>query len=329
MNRRFHPYTWGGGGGRHGARQGCFHGVGARRVTVRLGGVQLAVHPGLLLVLLAAFAARLGSEVAIFAAALAGHELAHALAAGAFGLRIRRIELLPFGGVAEVDGLELADPGVEAVVALAGPLHNLLCLAAGFLLQAHGLLSPGRGQFFLEANAALALGNLLPALPLDGGRVVRAALALRQGHGPATAWVSRAGLWVAGLLAAAAVVLAVRGVLAPSLLVFSYFTYARARPAQGVARMRLWRELARRGAGLGDAAVLPLQPLAADPAVPLRRVVERFAPRSYHLLWLVAPGGAARGPWDEAAILATLRRKGSDVPAAELPDGAAGRTHGL
>ncbi len=298
-------------------------------MTVRLGGVQLALHPGLLLVLAVAFMAHLGYEVAIFAAALAGHELAHALAAGAFGLRIRRLELLPFGGVAEVEGLELADPGVDAVVALAGPLHNLLCLAGGFLLQVHGLLSPGRGDFFLQVNAALALGNLLPALPLDGGRVVRAALALRRGYGPATAWVSRAGLWVAGLLAAVAVALAVRGVLAPSLVVFSYFTYARARPARGVARIRLWRELSRRGAGLGGAAVLPLQPLAAAPDAPLRRVVERFAPRSYHLLWVVAPGGAARGPWDEAAILATLRRKGSGASAGELSGRAAGPPHGL
>ena len=298
-------------------------------MTVRLGGVQLVVHPGLLLLVLIAFAAHLGSEVAIFAAVLAGHELAHVLAAGAFGLHIRRIELLPFGGVAEVEGLELADPGVEAVVALAGPLHNLLCLAGGFLLQSHGLLSPGRGDFFLEANAALALGNLLPALPLDGGRVVRAALALRHGYGPATAWVSRAGLWVSGLLAIAAVALALRGGIAPGLVVFSYFTYARARPARGVARMRLWRELSRRGAGLGGAVVLPVQPLAADPGVPLRRVVERFAPRSYHLLWLVPPGGAARGPWDEAAILATLRRKGSDASAAELSGGVAQPPHGL
>ena len=285
---------------------------------LRLAGVRVSVHPGLLGLLALALIARLGPEVAVFAVVLLGHELAHVLAAAAFDLRVTAIELLPFGGVAHVEGLELADPGVEAVVALAGPLHNLLCLAAGLLLREAGWLTQGRGGFFLLANAALALGNLLPALPLDGGRVVRAALALHRGSAPATAWVSRAGLWVGAGLLAAGGALALRGVLAPGLFVFGGFTLVRARPAREVVGMRAWREMAARAR---DLRLLAVQHLAAAPGLPLRQVVAGFRPHHYHLVWVVGSGGHAQGPWDEAAIWLALTRHGADARAEVLGRG--------
>jgi stage IV sporulation protein FB len=296
---------------------------------IRLGGVELAVHPGLLLLLAAALAAGMGGEVAVFAAVLAGHELAHLLAAAAFDLRVRALELLPFGGVAQLEGLELADPGVEAVVALAGPLHNLLCLAAALLLREQGWLRPDRGTFFLVANAALALGNLLPALPLDGGRVVRAALATRWGAAPATAWVAKAGVWAGGaLLAAGGILLLWRGVLAPGLFVFGYFACARARTAREVGGMRPWRELSSRWTAIRREGVLAVQPLAVDPSRPLREVVTRLVPRRYHLVWLVDASGRARGPWDEADLWATLRRHGAEARGGDLERPCGGRSGG-
>lgn len=286
--------------------------------SLRIGGTVVSVHPGLLLLLAVALVAGLGSEVAVFAVVLAGHELAHVLAAAAFDLRVSALELLPFGGVAHVEGLDLADPGVEAVVALAGPLHNLLCLAAAFLLHEVGWLDPNRGRFFLVANAALAVANLLPALPLDGGRVVRAALSLHRGAAAATAWVTRSGLVAGVALLASGLVLLVRGVLAPGLFVFGYFALARARPAREVAGMRPWREMSARAAGLGEARLLTVHHLAADPGMPLRELVARFLPRRYHLVWVLDRSGRARGPWDEADLLDAVRQMGAGAKAADL-----------
>lgn len=282
---------------------------------IMVGGVRVRVHGGLVVLLALAVYARLGAEAAVFAAVLLGHELAHILMAAAFNLRVTDLELLPTGGVARVEGLETADPGVEAVVALAGPLHNLLCLAGGFLLRAAGALAPGRGDFFLLANAALAAGNLLPALPLDGGRVVRAALALHRGARAATAWVTRAGLAVGGaMLAAAAGLLALR-IVAPGLLVFGACIVLRARGGREDVGMRPWREMGERSAGIG---ILPVRVLACGPSMRLREVVTRFLPRHYHLVWVVAGGGKAVGPWDEAAVWRALRSHGADAAASVL-----------
>ena len=108
------------------------------------------------------------------------HELAHSVVAKKFGLPIRGITLFIFGGVAHMGG-ESPTPKAELLMAVAGPLASVL---VGFGLL--GLSSVGRAgfpvsvrlvlQYLWTINLALAAFNLIPAFPLDGGRVLRSAL---------------------------------------------------------------------------------------------------------------------------------------------------------
>lgn len=103
------------------------------------------------------------------------HELGHALAGRLFGIETRDITLYPFGGVARMSAGVLA-PLPEIVVSLAGPLVNLV-IAGGALLLAGWDVPIARELAIL--NLALGLFNLLPAYPMDGGRVLRALASLR------------------------------------------------------------------------------------------------------------------------------------------------------
>ena len=115
-----------------------------------------------------------------FFACLAVHEVAHAVVARRFAVRVRGITLFLLGGVAEIDG-ELPSPGSEFAVALAGPATSVVIASVTALGSrwAHrlGWAGPEGVLFILSAvNLGVAVFNLIPGLPLDGGRILRAVI---------------------------------------------------------------------------------------------------------------------------------------------------------
>jgi Zn-dependent protease/CBS domain-containing protein len=148
------------------------------------------------------------AALGLFASVLA-HELGHAVTARAYGVQTRAITLWILGGIAQFDQMPRRR-GAEAVVAIVGPLVSF---ALGLLLWlTMHLLPPALVAakvvfaYLAITNVALAVFNLLPALPLDGGRVLRSLMALRMDHLRATrisATISRTlaiVLGIAGLL---------------------------------------------------------------------------------------------------------------------------------
>lgn len=122
----------------------------------------------------------LAGALGLFASVVV-HELAHALTARQFGLSIRGITLFIFGGVAEMD-TEPPSPKAEFVVAIAGPVASVLvafaCFAVGAVSTISGgpLTVTGVLSYLAFINLILATFNMIPAFPLDGGRVLRSLL---------------------------------------------------------------------------------------------------------------------------------------------------------
>ncbi len=120
-----------------------------------------------------------------FFACLAVHEVAHAVVARRFGVSVRGITLFLLGGVAEIEG-ELPSPGSEFAVAVAGPATSVAiasALAVGSRLTSGLGWTGAEGVLFTLSvvNLGVAVFNLIPGLPLDGGRILRAAIWRRTG----------------------------------------------------------------------------------------------------------------------------------------------------
>jgi Zn-dependent protease len=166
------------------------------------------------------------------------HELGHALMARYFGIRTRDITLYPIGGVARLERMS-ERPWEEVLIALAGPAVNVVIAAVLIFVLALGgaffswpslarSLPGGFLMGLLTANVFLVGFNLLPAFPMDGGRVLRALLSGPMGRLRATEIAAQLGAVIAVLLGAAAVVGMVRGIegLAnPMLLVVAGFVF--------------------------------------------------------------------------------------------------------
>lgn len=136
------------------------------------------------------------------------HEFGHALAARRYGIETRDITLLPIGGLASLERMP-DDPREEIVVALAGPAVNVV-IAAVLILLFGARLDPQAAQLFAEndarmidrlafVNVVLAVFNMIPAFPMDGGRVLRALLGFSLSRATATRIAARVGQVIAVL----------------------------------------------------------------------------------------------------------------------------------
>jgi len=113
-----------------------------------------------------------GANMCTLMISLTAHELAHLAMARALRVGLTSIRLTPFGGLAQLDNpYTLSAPRLCAVAA-AGPFANLLILLAAAALCQWRILPPRISAGFVGVNATLMLFNLLPALPLDGGRIL-------------------------------------------------------------------------------------------------------------------------------------------------------------
>jgi Zn-dependent protease len=202
-----------------------------RSVTLgRIWGIDIRVHPSFALVLVwAAFQWGLSGDgtftALVYGLVLVGfvflcvllHELGHCLMALQYGVRVKDITLLPIGGVARLENATLR-PGHEALIALAGPLVNVAILVALFpLMLLLGVLTgnsslvdyvnyiddvaPGGFLVYLFfINVMLVVFNLLPAFPMDGGRVLRAGLSTVTSREKATNFAVALGQVLAVLM---------------------------------------------------------------------------------------------------------------------------------
>jgi Zn-dependent protease len=162
------------------------------------------------------------------------HELGHALAARQYGIGTEHITLYPFGGVAAIQRMP-EEPDQEIVIALAGPAVNVVLAALGgwlWLMTDHQLVLG-----FVMTNLGMAAFNLIPAFPMDGGRVLRALLARRMGFLPASKLSVRIGRTFAVAFVAGGL-----WFVHPSLLLVGLFLFVALRSEEEQLVARHWQE---------------------------------------------------------------------------------------
>lgn len=242
------------------------------------------------------------------------HEFGHALAARKFGIRTRDITLLPIGGVARLERMP-EDPRQELWVALSGPAVNVVIAAGLFVgLQATASweplaqLSVARGSFWerlMVVNLFLAGFNLLPAFPMDGGRVLRALLALRLDYVHATQVAATIGQGIAFLFG-------FYGLFSnPFLLFIAFFVWIGAAQESSMVQMKS----ALGGIPVQRAMLTDFRTLS--PEDPLSRVVELLLAGSQQDFPVVEADRIA-GVLTRADLLVALARRGQEALVREV-----------
>ncbi len=243
------------------------------------------------------------------------HEFGHVFAARRYGVNTPDITLLPIGGVARLERIP-EKPAEELVVALAGPAVNVVIAAVLFVLlggvpemtAAANPQDPQQGMLprLFWVNISLVLFNLIPAFPMDGGRVLRALLAIRLGSRRATEIAATVGQVVAFALG-------LFGLLngAPLLVFVALFVWLGAASESQAVQMR---ELTR-GMMAGEAAVTRFETLPVTARI--EDAVQMLLQTSQTDFPVVDGGGRLRGVLTRSDMIKALRETGPDTPVLE------------
>lgn len=242
------------------------------------------------------------------------HEFGHIWAARRYGIRTPDVTLLPIGGVASMERMP-EKPSQEIAVALAGPAVN--AVIALVLIAVLGLrfdpvqvsLAALQSTFLAQvaiANVVLLVFNLIPAFPMDGGRVLRALLAMWLGYARGTKVAARIGQVLA-------VVFAILGFMGnPLLVLIAIFIFLGAAGEAGYVEVRE----ATRGRRVTEAMITAFEPLgvmstADDAAALLLRTTQQEFP-------VLDGASRLRGVVTRKAIIETLRDKGGATPVLQM-----------
>jgi Zn-dependent protease/CBS domain-containing protein len=215
---------------------------------LRIAGIQLRIH--ITFLLLIAWIAIGSTSAAIFVLLLfvcvVLHEFGHAIAAKGYGINTPDITLLPIGGVARLERIP-EEPRQELVIAAAGPaVTAIIALCLYIVIAARGgaeLAAPvSTGDLVLNLfriNIWLLLFNLIPAFPMDGGRVLRALLATRMSYARATQVAANVGQIFAFLFGIVGL-FGIPGFFPanPFLIFIAFFVYLGASQESALAQMR-------------------------------------------------------------------------------------------
>lgn len=301
----------------------------------RFQGIDVRVHVTFFLILLWAAWSWSGSSAVAWQGAAFGvvailllfvsvtlHEFGHSLLAIRYGVPVRDITLLPIGGVSQIETMP-KKPGQELWMTLAGPLINFaiagVLVLAGALLQVGAVLSlpqllasvgevswPGLLAYLITANLVLGVFNLIPAFPMDGGRILRAILAMRMDHRQATAIASRIGQGLAWLLG-------LWGFTSGSfsMILIAIFVWLGANQEELTARV----EDVFGGMTVGQVTTRQVRTLAPDDA--LSNAVE-LTLTTFQADFPVVQMGRVVGLLTQGDVLRALHTKGPDVPVSQV-----------
>lgn len=248
------------------------------------------------------------------------HELGHSVAAQRYGVPVRQIVLLPIGGVAQMERIP-DSPTQEFVIAIAGPAVNfLLAILLGALALLPGLDFVGLEDlttmgaitlpliftYVFAYNIFLGVFNLIPAFPMDGGRVLRALLAMRVDYLTATRWAVRVGqalAWVFGLY----------GFLSGNffLILIAFFIYMGAAEEGNLVRLRTFLR------GITVDQAYSRQVHALRPSDPLRQAVT-LTLRTLQSTFPVLQSGRLLGILPYHRLVEALDEKGASATVGEV-----------
>ncbi|MGI5849099.1 MAG: M50 family metallopeptidase [Christensenellales bacterium] len=237
------------------------------------------------------------------------HEWAHVLAATALGMTITEMELLPFGCAAKMQCFAMSR-AKEIIVAAAGPATNMVFACIVFIIDRY-VYEMVIAEKLISSNIAIATINLLPALPLDGGRIARAAFASFMGYKRATRITSYAGVLFASIIVAVGIIAALKNTINPSFFILGFFLCLSSLKELKSAPYMLIRDFSGKRQKIDKRKTLSINRFAAMQNNKVSDIMREFEAGKYNIVTVLDNDMGVLGELDERQILDGMMEKGT------------------
>ncbi|WP_236414403.1 M50 family metallopeptidase [Paenibacillus sp. JJ-223] len=283
---------------------------------IRFWGVRITMHPFFVIIMLASVLTGHFIELVTLFAIVFIHECGHAAAAGLLGCRVLSIQMLPFGGVAVIEDRGNLTAGKEILIALAGPMQNMLMVGAALLILQLGVGDPEFIRYIIQGNMLIALFNLLPVMPLDGGKIVQALVSLFAPYYSTLMWTYRIGilcsLGISGYAIsrwlAAGDGLPLNLLLIGVFLLYSNVTDFRNVPYRFIRFLMNREEVFVRHAIAGSL----VQPIISFPAKPLDTILRLLKRERYHMIYVMNKEGRIMAVLPEQRLIGSYFKQNTE-----------------
>ncbi|OCT14938.1 Zn-dependent protease [Paenibacillus pectinilyticus] len=272
---------------------------------IKIAGTKYRFHPLFTLIMIGcALTGYFLEAITLFGIVLI-HELGHLTAAKGFGWRVQEVQLLPFGGVLIVDEMGTTSTKEELVVALAGPLQHVWMILLAVVIKSFDMGSSSWWDYFIQANLMIGLFNLIPVMPLDGGKVMQGLLSYIMSYHNAIVYST----WISMILSVSIIVMAItqllHGQLPINILVVGIFLLISNWYAYRQIPYHFLRFLMGRGFRVGQllSRGTRAQPIVITKQLTMAETLKLFMREKYHLIYVVNEVGRIQAVLPEQQIV--------------------------
>lgn len=276
---------------------------------IKIRGITISVHLLFFPIVLLLYFLESIEIMVILLAIIMMHELSHGLIARLFGIKIKEIQILPIGGIVKLDKSLNFSNKEEIVISAAGPIFNIILSATVFFLQKY-FEGQNNLDFIIFSSLVIGIFNLIPVLPLDGGRIFRSCLAYILGYKNATKIIAIFSKIFALFLIGINILILSTGSYNFALILVGIFIYHQSKKEQELALYANMKDIATKKESLSRQGSMDSQHITVLPQTSLGEIFKQFTSKKFHIIYVLDEHYALKGIITEDEILSGILEYG-------------------